>query len=288
MTPTIRGLLPPIRRWGVRASAVLALLAAFGAQAEELRIGGTGASLGTLDRLAAAYAGGHPALTIKVLPNMGSSGAIKAVLARAIEIGVTSRPLTAIEVQAGARPLEFGRTPFVFTVARTNGTVGVDTQELVDIYAGRKVHWSDDSRLRRVLRPIGDTDNELVDSLSPALREAHRGARQRQGMSIATTDQEAAQQVERLPSALGTSTLALILAEQRQVRALSLNGVAPMAESIADGRYPLQKTLLFVTGPGATPASREFIAFVQSAASRAILVQTGHWVRSPATTEGGR
>lgn len=37
MTPTIRGLLPPIRRWGARASAVLALLAAFGAQAEELR-----------------------------------------------------------------------------------------------------------------------------------------------------------------------------------------------------------------------------------------------------------
>lgn len=177
-----------------------------------------------------------------MLPNRGSSGAIKAVLAGAIEIGVTSRPLTAIEVQAEARPLEFGRTPFVFTVARTNGTVGVDTQELADIYAGRKMHWSDDSRLRRVLRPIGDTDNELVDSLSPALREAHRGARQRQGMSIATTDQEAAQQVERVPGALGTSTLALILAEQRQVRALSLNGVAPTAESIADGRYPLQKS----------------------------------------------
>lgn len=279
MTSSIRGLLRTVCRASVGAGVALALCAAVSAHAEDLRIGGTGAALGTMQRLAAAYASSHPELKITVLPNMGSSGAIKAVLAGAIELGVSSRPLSAIEIQAGASQLEYARTPFVFAVAGIHSTVDIDTQDLVDIYAGRKERWSDGSRIRLVLRPIGDTDNDLIEALSPALREANHGAQQRKGMSIATTDQQAAQDIERVPGALGPSTLAQIISEQRPLRALRLNGVAPSAASIADGRYPLYKRLMLVTGPKATSAGRGFVAFVRSAAGRAILAQTGHWVR---------
>jgi phosphate transport system substrate-binding protein len=110
------------------------------------------------------------------------------------------------------------------------------------------------------------------------MREATQAAEQRRGMSFAITDQDAANNIERTPGALGPSTLALILSENRQLKALMLNGIAPSAKSIADGTYPLYKQLLLVTGPKTLPAAHEFVTFVLSPAGREILLRTGHWV----------
>ena len=80
-----------------RALAVCAAFALTGvatAQTQEIKIGGTGAALGTMQVLAQAYAKTRPDAKITVLPSMGSGGGIKAVLAGAIQIGVSSRPLS--------------------------------------------------------------------------------------------------------------------------------------------------------------------------------------------------
>jgi phosphate transport system substrate-binding protein len=52
--------------------------------------------------------------------------------------------------------------------------------------------------------------------------------------------------------------------------------VAPSAKSLADGRYGLEKRFYIVTVPRSGPGAREFVAFVQSRAGRAILERTGH------------
>jgi phosphate transport system substrate-binding protein len=267
---------------GIAMSAVIFLLglcSAAGVQAEEIRIGGTGAALGTMRLLADAYAKNHPDTRITVLPSMGSSGGVKAVLAGAIQLGLSSRLLTEAEVKGGGVELEYGRTPFVLATSATNRTVGLTSQELVDIYAGKNEHWADGSKIRLVLRPISDADSELIKSMSPAMREAKSAAEQRKGVSFSVTDQDTADNIERIPGALGPSTLALILSEKRQLKALTLNGIVPSAKSIADGSYSLQRQLLLVTGPTTLPAAQEFIAFVRSGAGRAILMQNGHWVQ---------
>ena len=109
------------------------------------------------------------------------------------------------------------------------------------------------------------------------MREATHAAEQRKGMSFAISDQDTANNIEKIPGALGPSTLALLLSEKRHVKVLTFNGIAPAAKSIADGSYPLYKQLLLITGPKTIPAAHEFVAFVRSAAGREILVQTGHW-----------
>jgi phosphate transport system substrate-binding protein len=129
-----------------------------------------------------------------------------------------------------------------------------------------------------VLRPIGDSDTELIKNMSPAMREAVGVAEQRKGMSFSITDQDAADRIEKIQGALGPSTLALIISEQRRVKVLALNGVAPDAKSIADGSYSPYKQLLLVTGPKTPSSAREFVTFVRSAAGREILSRTGHWV----------
>ena len=244
-----------------------------------MRIGGTGAALGTAQQLALAYGKTVPGATFVVLPSMGSGGGIKAVLAGAIQVALSSRPLSAAEVQAGAVAVEYGRTPFVFATAVANPVVGITSQNLVDFYAGKADTWPDGSKLRLVLRPIGDSDSETIKAISPAMRDAMQLAEQRKGMAFAVTDQETASAVEKVPGALGPSTLALLLSEKRTLKALALDGAVPSAHSIASGSYPLHKQLLLVTGPKSPPEALAFVGFVRSAAGRDILQKTGHWVK---------
>lgn len=269
----------PQTRNALWTALVLAALCAAGAQAEEIKIGGTGAALGTMRVLADAYAQRQPDTRFTILPSMGSGGGIKAVLAGAIHISVSARPLKDTEKQAGGVEVEYGRTPFVFATPGANKTSGLTTHNLVDIYAGKLETWPDGSKVRLVLRPVGDSDSESIKSISPAMRDAKTAAEQRKGMLFAVTDQETADNLEKIPGSLGPTTLALVLSEQRSLKVLALDGVAPSAKSIADGSYALSKQMFIVTGATPSPAVRSFVAFVRSPAGRDILVQTGHAVK---------
>lgn len=266
-------------RWARVSCVVLALTSAAAVQAQEIKIGGTGAALGTMQLLAQGYAKTGPNTKMYVLPSMGSGGGIKAVLAGAIQIGVSSRPLSEAESKAGAVAIEYGRTPFVFATAAASKVTGITTQNLVDFYAGKVDEWPDGSKLRLVLRPIGDSDSETIKAMSPAMREAESAAEQRKGMVFAVTDQETASAIEKVSGALGPSTLALLISEKRALKALALNGVVPSAQTLANGSYPLAKEMLIVTGPKTPPEAQAFVSFVQSAAGREILRQSGHWVK---------
>jgi phosphate transport system substrate-binding protein len=266
-------------RWARMSCAAVALTAAATVQAQEIKIGGTGAALGTMQLLAQAYAKTKPDAKITVLPSMGSGGGIKALLAGAIQVAVSSRPLSDAESNAGAVAVEYGRTPFVFATATSNKVAGIATQNLVDYYAGKVDEWPDGAKLRLVLRPIGDSDSEAIKAMSPAMRDAKSAAEQRKGMLFTVTDQETASAIEKVPGALGPSTLALLTSEKRALKALALDGVVPNVQSVADGSYPLTKQLLIVTGPKTLREAQAFVSFVRSGAGREILQQTGHWVK---------
>lgn len=151
--------------------------------------------------LAEACVKSHPDTGITVLPSIGSGGGIKAVLSGVLQIGLGARPLTENEVKAGAVTVEYGRAPLVFASSTTTKTSDLTTQVLIDIYAGKMEQWSDGAKIRLLLRPIGDSDSELIGNRSPAMREATRAAGQRKGMAFAVTDRDAASDIARIPGA---------------------------------------------------------------------------------------
>lgn len=272
-----------LRKFSTRTVGCLLVLGvAMGArvgQAEEIKIGGTGTALATMGLLADAYASKQPAATFTVLPSLGSGGGIQAVLSGTIQIAVSSRALKDQEMAQGARQVELGRTPFVFATSASNKVDDLRLRELVDIYAGKVEQWPDGKRIRLVLRPVGDSDSELGKAISPEMREAQLAAEQRKGMRFAVTDQDTADSLEKLPGALGPTTLAQILAEKRRLKALKIDGIEPSAKNVGSGRYPWYKTLYLVTTPKATPAAQGFVQFVQSEAGRGILSRHGYVVK---------
>ena len=251
---------------------------ATGLHAQEIRVGGTGGALGTMTLMAQSFSKQYPQTKLTVLPSLGSGGGIRALLSGAIDLALSSRALTPTEVKAGALGVEYARTPFVFATALNNPAVGLSTRELVDIYSGKTSHWPDGSRIRIILRPVGDSDNAMIKALSPEMQVANERSEQRAGMAFAVSDQDAADALERVPGALGPSTLAQITAEGRALKALRFNGVEPTAAALANGSYRLYKSLLLVTGPHPSAQVRQFIAFVRSAQGRQTLQQNGHWV----------
>lgn len=264
-------------RWGLLVLALLLALAR-PASAEELRIGGTGAALGTMRLLSEAFTGKNPGVRITIVPSLGSGGSIKAVHAGAIGLAVTSRPMSAEERRFGLLEIEYARTPFVFAVAASSSTVAITTAELADIYGARKTSWADGSPVRIVLRPASDIDTAMVKNLSPAVHAAVALAEARPGVRFSVNDQDAADDLEKISGAIGPSSLALIISERRALRALPLDGIAPTPEAIARGKYPHFKHLFLVTEPQPTDAVARFITFVHSPAGRLVLESNGNWI----------
>ena len=233
--------------------------------AETITISGTGAGLGTMKLLAQEFQKQHPSISVQVLPNTGSSGGIKATLAGALDIGISSRALKPDERERGAIAVAYAKTPFVVATSNTNSVSNVTLKDLQTLYSGAKANWPDGQRVRLIMRPINDSDTDLLKGMSPELDAAVMKAQAVPGLATAVTDQDGANAIEKIPGAIGTSTLALILSEHRALKALAINGVIPSIETIKDGSYPYQKTLYFVTTTNVSKAAREFIAFAHSA-----------------------
>ncbi len=243
--------------------------------AQSIRMGGTGSALGTIRLIGDAYARVDPRFSLEIVPNLGSGGAMKALERDAIHFAATSRPLTQDETGKGYRAIEYGKTPFVLATSR-KGAGGLTLDQIAGIYAGKQTRWPDATPIRLVLRPANDGDTAALAAFSPAVKDALGRAMAREGMITGITDQDSATEIARLTGGLGTSSLALILSEKRDLSALAIDGVSPSAKTIADGSYPYVKTLYIVTKGNPAPPVERFIGFMGSAAGRQILADTGH------------
>lgn len=246
--------------------------------AEHIKIGGSGTGLGTMRLLADEFTASNPDTDVTILPSLGSGGGIRAVAAGAIDIAVTARPMTESEHGLGTIEIEYARTPLVLAVSTRSNVTAISSRELAEIYAGEFVTWDDGSPVRIVLRQPTDTDTEIVRNISPEVRRGLAAAEARPGVRVAATDQEAADDLERIPGAIGPIALAVIVSEKRALRALTLDGKEPAPHNAAAGAYPHYKRLFLVTGTKRSAAVERFLAYVQSGAGQKILNSNGQWV----------
>jgi len=247
------------------------------ARAETIAVGGTGSAAPLIERLAGAYKSQKPDFSIKIIePPMGSNGAIRAVLAGAIDLAFPGKPLAAEERAKGGQNWELGRTPFLLATSKEAPPAGFSSEQLAAIYGGKVSAWPDGSPIRLVLRSPSESDTRLLRELSPAMDAAVEAALARTGMLVAANDLENADLLESTPGSLGSINLALLQARDRKLNAIPLNGVAPTLANLAQGSYPHAKSIYIVRGPKLAPAAEGFLAFVLSASGTALLDGAGY------------
>jgi len=245
-------------------------------RAETLRISGTGGAIGGMRLLAEAFRKAEPGVEVIIPRSIGSSGGIRAAIAGKLDIGVSARPLSPEEMAQGTRQTAYARTAFVFAVHPDGKRSDTTLAEVVEIYSGRKTTWDDGTALRLILRPASDTDTITLRMISPGMADAVEQSQKREGLIVATTDQNSADAIERTSGSFGTTTLALVVSEKRRIRILSLSGVQPTTKSVRDGTYPCTKTFFMVTRQDTSPTAERFIRFVRSQEGKAILSRVGH------------
>lgn len=245
-----------------------------------IRVNGSGAALDMMTLMNDAYRRLHPETRIEMTKPLGSSGAIKALLADLLDLAVSSKPLTPEQQSQGALSREYGRTPLVIVTERSVPKTDITTGELEEIYAGKNHRWPDGSLVRIVLRPKTDIDTAILRGLSPTMNSAVDRAQAQPGMTIAVTDPESNEMIEKLPGAVGASALCSLRVAKPRVKALSLNGVMPDVNSLADLTYPLAKDIRFVTKGPPSRRVAGFLEFIYSPAGRAIAEKAGVLVAS--------
>lgn len=246
--------------------------------ANTIKIGGTGGALGVVSALSDAFRKKQPDVAIVVIPGLGSGGARQALKDGALDIAVTARPWKKTEAVEGAVARLYGRTPLVLTVPKSISISDITVQEIIDIYAGEKTTWPNGERLRLILRPLADSDTELLSSIGPDMERAVKSAHARKGMTVAVTDEEAANTIESTKGAIGSTTLSLILSEKRGLTPLTVKGIAPSPKNIANGSYPWFKSFYLSTRGQTSAPARQFVEFVMSAQGQEIVAQLGHWL----------
>lgn len=256
-----------------RTSVLIGALWAAPVAADTIKVGGTGSGLGVARILGDAYQTIHPDIRIVVVPALGSSGGIKAVEAGALDIAFSGRPLKPAERAQRLYEQEIARTPLVLVSMQPHP--GFTRGEIAQIYSGRLRTWPDGTPLRPILRPDSDTESAILRLMSPEIDRALTVAYARPGVHTAITDQDSADAVEHVPGAVGTSSLALIVSEQRKMKALRIDGVMPSVVALARGRYPYFKPLYLVTPHSSLESVKDFVAFIRSPHGLRILSDTG-------------
>jgi phosphate transport system substrate-binding protein len=94
------------------------------------------------------------------------------------------------------------------------------------------------------------------------------------GSKMSTNYAGIVQAVAQDPNGIGYSSIAL--AKNAGVKAVSIGGVAPSAESVNKGQYPYARMLrLYTNKTKEPPTARDFIKFVQSPRGQEVLAQAG-------------
>jgi len=249
--------------------------------AETIRINGSGAALDIMKPLIAAYKKSNPGVSIRMDKPLGSDGAKKALIAGALDIVLTSKPLKPEEIEAGARLTVYGKTPLTIVTGKNVKIRNITTRELEDIYSGTTRVWPDGEQVRIVTRPMQDVDTWILRTLSKGMEEAIDKAYHRRGAIIGITDPESSALVSGTQGSIGATGLCSVLTEYHDLNVLALNGVIPSPANLANGRYPLAKNIDFVTTPSLSAAAARFLNFVYSGKGRAIAAKKGVLVTAP-------
>lgn len=247
---------------------------ALGSEQIQLTVGGTGSGLGFMRLLGDSYNALHPEVTVKVLPSLGTAGGIRAVKNGAVDLAVASRSLNEQESD-GVRGYFLGESFFVFAVHPATEVNNVTMSEIVNIYNGTLTRWSDGKFIRRILRPVTDSDWQLMHSLSLELAAALDIAQRTEGLFHAVTDTDAVSYLERVQGSFGPSTLTMILAEKRDVKILSYNGIQPATTSSGKEKYPFAKPYHILVKADAPASVNHFIEFILSEHGQQLLAQVG-------------
>lgn len=244
------------------------------AQADTLRIGGTGSATVLMQQLGAAFEAVEADTKVEVIPGLGSSGSIAAVHDGVLDLAVSARPLKPNE--QGLIAIVAVRTPY--GLVSSNPEPGnISEADVATFYAEPKATWPDGTPVRVILRPRSESDTTLLGETFPQMMAAIDKVRTRIDVPVAATDQNNLEMASTIEGSLVGTSLTQMVTEnyQQQLHFLTIDGAEPTLENLETGVYPYSKPYRFVFADQSTPLVQRFLDFVESSDGERLLRTAG-------------
>ena len=202
---------------------------------------------------------------------LGSRARLDAVQQGSIDIAMASHGVDSSDLrERGLVAHEVARTAVVFAVNASVPVTSLSREQLCDIYSGRKPAWqlfgAPAGAIAPFMRPANEVDAEVALEGIACLRGLKYGGY----VSIRERADEMAQAIATTTGAIGLTSMTYVqqsgvgVGGVGRMRALALDGVAPTAENVATGSYPLTRRAMLVTKASPSRTVRSFLMFVRS------------------------
>ena len=253
---------------------LLIALPAFGgpAFAETVAVVGSSENTEVVAALALAFGKANPGMHVEVPEPTGSSGGIKAVALGKAALARVARPLKDREVAEGLRLVVFASAPVVFATHPATGVVDLSRARVGDIYARRVTDWSvlggGPGKIYPLGPEAGDSMHRLMEKLIPGFSVSAAPPIESLGSS-----QELGQVAARYPGAV--VYVPLPVARAARLSVLSLDGVVPSAETLANDSYPASIPLGLVSAGEPQGVAGHFLDFIFSPEGARVIREQG-------------
>ncbi|MBS3908508.1 MAG: phosphate ABC transporter substrate-binding protein [Actinobacteria bacterium] len=217
------------------------------------------------DDLARSFVDKHKRVRIQIKAN-GSNVGIQEVSAGKVDIGMISRDIRPEETAAGLAATKLGQDVVAIYVNSNNPVNSFTKDQVTKVYNGTITNWQTFGGKNAPILPMGFNSTAGTydyfmktfmggQTLSSAVRAfgTNLGVRR----SVAATD-----------TAVGYASLAF---DNKRVRPVFIDGVAPTYGNARAGKYPYVRNLNFVTKSPASKATNEFIKFTLSNEGKRIM-----------------
>lgn len=239
-------------------------------QTAPVRVGGTGMGLALMRAVGDQVERAAPDIHVQVLPSLGTAGGINALAAKAIDIAIATRPAGADETTAGIETVTCLSTALIFATSRSE-SFDIKTVDLPALYREANPQFPDGRPLKVILRSRTGSEVPYLIQRFPALEEAFAVAYRRTGIPVGATDQENAVLAQRTANSFAITTLLQVRAEKLNLTPLSLNGVMPVPQTIADGSYPMPLKVCLLVARDAGPPVRRTASYITTPAGRKLV-----------------
>ncbi|MEN6611614.1 MAG: phosphate ABC transporter substrate-binding protein [Methanoregulaceae archaeon] len=218
-----------------------------------------------------AYMAGNPSYNIQVSGG-GSGVGIQAITKKTVDIGMSSRDLTAAELSA--QPLtvyKVARDGIAVVVNPKNTIDNLTIQEIQDIYRGQFNNWNQ----------LGGPNLPIVivgrDSASGTREFFYGSVMQSKAFSSQLIEKNSngavAQTVSQTPGAIGYLSIGYMDSSIKAVKLDLRNGtlIAANTDNVKNGSYPLSRYLYFITNGVPSDEAKAFIDYVRGSEGQAIV-----------------
>lgn len=244
--------------------AIIAALTISASTQPKIEITGSTSVQPVAEKLVEVYTKTHPEVRINIQGG-GSSVGIKSTEDSSADIGMSSKKL---DNDTHLKTYELGKDGIIMAVNKNNNVSDLSTEQLKEIYSGEITNWKDvggkDAEINLITRESGSGTLSAFKSIVMGDTKMKKDA------VVQSSTEAVKQSVAQDPNAIGFVSFAHM---SDDVKSIKVNGIDPTAENIANGKYELQSSFLFLTKGEPTGEVKEFIDWVMSDEGSKVLAE---------------